>query len=73
MNFTSKDVMTLRERTGVGMKACSDALKEANGDMEKAIDVLREKGLAAQAKKSGRVAAEGMVYAMADEKVGGTD
>lgn len=70
MNFTSKDVMTLRERTGVGMKACSDALKEANGDMEKAIDVLREKGLAAQAKKSGRVAAEGMVYAMADEKVG---
>ena len=70
MNFTSKDVMTLRERTGVGMKACADALKAADGDMEKAIDVLREKGLAAQAKKSGRVAAEGMVYAMADENVG---
>ena len=70
MNFTSKDVMTLRERTGVGMKACADALKAADGDMEKAIDVLREKGLAAQAKKSGRIAAEGMVYVMADDKVG---
>ena len=70
MNFTAKDVTTLRERTGVGMKACADALKAADGDMEKAIDVLREKGLAAQAKKSGRVAAEGMVYAMAAENVG---
>ncbi len=72
MGYTVKDVQTLRERTGVGMKACKDALEAAGGDMEKAIDVLREKGLAAAAKKSGRIAAEGMVYAYTDEakKVG---
>lgn len=72
MGYTVKDVQTLRERTGVGMKACKDALEAAGGDMEKAIDVLREKGLAAAAKKSGRIAAEGMVYAYADtaRKVG---
>lgn len=71
-SFTAKDVQTLRERTGVGMKACKDALEAAGGDMEKAIDVLREKGLAAAAKKSGRIAAEGVVYASADldKKVG---
>ena len=66
MGYTAKDVVTLRERTGVGMKACRDALEAAGGDMEKAIDVLREKGLAAAAKKSGRIAAEGVVYAVAD-------
>ncbi len=65
-SYTAKDVQTLRERTGVGMKACKDALEAAGGDMEKAIDVLREKGLAAAAKKSGRIAAEGVVYAAAD-------
>lgn len=71
-SYTAKDVQVLRERTGVGMKACKDALEAAGGDMEKAIDVLREKGLAAAAKKSGRIAAEGVVYATADldKKVG---
>lgn len=70
MNFTAKDVQTLRERTGVGMMDCKKALTESDGDMEKAIDILREKGLAAAAKKSGRIAAEGMVYAYAENKVG---
>lgn len=72
MAFTAKDVQTLRERTGVGMMDCKKALTETDGDMEKAIDILREKGLAAAAKKSGRIAAEGLVYAFADadKKVG---
>lgn len=65
-NFTAKDVAALRERTGVGMMDCKHALVEADGDMEKAILVLREKGLATQAKKSGRVAAEGLVTAVVD-------
>ena len=63
MAFTAKDVQQLRERTGVGMMDCKKALTQADGDMEKAIDILREKGLAAAAKKAGRIAAEGMVYA----------
>ena len=67
MNFTAKDVQTLRERTGVGMMDCKKALTEANGDMDKAIEVLREKGLAKQAKKAGRIASEGIVYALVDE------
>ena len=72
MTFTAKDVQTLRERTGVGMMDCKKALTQTDGDMEKAIEVLREKGLAAAAKKSGRIAAEGIVYAYVDEakKVG---
>ncbi|HOB36890.1 MAG TPA: translation elongation factor Ts [Candidatus Avimonas sp.] len=72
MSFTAKDVQLLRERTGVGMMDCKKALVEADGDMDKAINILREKGLAAAAKKSGRLAAEGMVYAYvdADRKVG---
>lgn len=72
MAFTAKDVQQLRERTGVGMMDCKKALTETDGDMEKAIDILREKGLAAAAKKSGRIAAEGLVYAFADaaKKVG---
>lgn len=72
MAFTAQDVKTLRERTGVGMMDCKKALTESGGDMDKAIDILREKGLAAAAKKSGRIAAEGMVYATVDEakKVG---
>lgn len=72
MAFTAKDVQALRERTGVGMMDCKKALTETDGDMEKAIDILREKGLAAAAKKSGRIAAEGLVYAYVDEaqKVG---
>ncbi|HEX3032360.1 MAG TPA: translation elongation factor Ts [Bacillota bacterium] len=55
------DVKELRERTGAGMMDCKKALTECNGDIEKAIDYLREKGLAAAAKKSGRIAAEGIV------------
>ena len=59
--FTAQDVKNLRERTGAGMMDCKKALTEANGDTEKAIDLLREKGLAAAAKKAGRIAAEGLV------------
>ncbi|MCI9414658.1 MAG: elongation factor Ts [Clostridiales bacterium] len=72
MAFTAQDVKDLREKTGVGMMDCKKALTEADGDMEKAIDLLREKGLAAAAKKATRIAAEGMVYAVVDEakKVG---
>ncbi len=72
MAFTSKDVMALREKTGVGMMDCKKALQESDGDMDKAIDYLREKGLAKQAKKASRVAAEGMAYAVVDndKKVG---
>lgn len=54
-------VKELRERTGAGMMDCKKALQEANGDMEKAVEILREKGLAAAAKKAGRIAAEGIV------------
>ena len=62
MAFTAADVKKLREQTNVGMMDCKKALTESGGDMEKAIELLREKGLAAQAKKSGRIAAEGIVY-----------
>ena len=70
--FTAKDVKELRDRTGVGMMDCKKALVAADGDMEKAIEVLREKGLAVAAKKAGRIAAEGMVTAIVDreKKVG---
>ena len=61
MEFTAKDVMTLRERSGAGMMDCKKALKECDGDMEKAMDYLREKSLAASAKKALRIAAEGVV------------
>lgn len=72
MAFTAKDVQALRERTGVGMMECKKALTEAEGDMERAVDILRERGLAAATKKAGRIAAEGVVYAYVDEaaKVG---
>lgn len=59
--FTAKDVMELREMTGVGMMDCKKALTECEGDMEKAKDYLREKGLADNKKKAGRIAAEGIV------------
>lgn len=62
-NITPAMVKELREKTGAGMMDCKKALTETNGDMEKAIDYLREKGLAAAAKKAGRVAAEGVVEA----------
>ena len=59
--ITAQQVKELRERTGVGMMDCKRALTETDGNMEKAIEILREKGLAAAAKKSGRIAAEGIV------------
>lgn len=65
-------VKELRERTGAGMMDCKKALTEANGDMEKAIEVLRERGLAAAAKKAGRIASEGLVdsYIHGDGRIG---
>ena len=57
--FTAKDVMSLREMSGAGMMDCKKALTECNGDMDKAMDYLREKSLAASAKKAARIAAEG--------------
>ncbi len=72
MAFTAQDVKELREITGCGMMDCKKALTETDGDKEKAIDLLREKGLATAAKKSGRIAAEGIVkaYITDDKKVG---
>ena len=68
--FSAMDVKNLREKTGCGMMDCKKALTESNGDMEKAIEFLREKGLATAAKKSGRIAAEGIVEAYVDGNVG---
>ena len=62
-NISAKDVMELRKQTDCGMMECKKALTEADGDFEKAVELLRERGLATAAKKAGRVAAEGMVYA----------
>ena len=61
MSFTASDVKALRDRTGAGMMDCKNALTETNGDMDKAVDFLREKGIAKAAKKAGRIAAEGIV------------
>lgn len=66
MAFSAKDVAALRERTSCGMMDCKKALADADGDMERAVEILREKGLAASAKKAGRIAAEGTVYAYVD-------
>ena len=63
MAITAKDVMELRKQTDCGMMECKKALTEADGNFEKAIEILRERGLATAAKKASRVAAEGMVYA----------
>ena len=63
MAFTAADVKKLREMTNVGMMDCKKALTETDGDMDKAVEWLREKGLAKAAKKAGRIAAEGMAYA----------
>lgn len=63
MEVPAAQVKELRERTGAGMLACKQALVEARGDMERAITILREKGLAAAAKKAGRVANDGLVEA----------
>lgn len=62
MAFTARDVVELREKTGVGMLDCKKALTECNGNMEKAVDYLREKGIAAAAKRAARIAAEGAVF-----------
>ena len=70
MAFTAKDVQALREKTGVGMMDCKKALVETDGDIDKAIDILREKGLASAAKKASRVAAEGVVAAYSDANAG---
>ena len=70
MAFTAQDVKTLREMTNVGMMDCKKALTETDGDMDKAVEWLREKGLAKAAKKAGRIAAEGMAYADVCQKCG---
>ena len=70
MAFTAKDVQALREKTGCGMMDCKKALVETNGDMDAAADYLREKGLASQAKKAGRIAAEGTVCAICENGIG---
>lgn len=67
MAFTAKDVANLREKTGCGMMDCKKALTEADGNMDAAMDILREKGLAAATKKAGRIAAEGVAYAATNE------
>ena len=70
MAFTAQDVKALREMTNVGMMDCKKALTACDGDMDKAVDWLREKGLAKAAKKAGRIAAEGMAYAAVCDKCG---
>ena len=70
MAFTAADVKNLREMTGCGMMDCKKALVESDGDMDKAVEWLREKGLAASQKKAGRIAAEGMAYAAVYDGVG---
>ena len=67
MAFTAQDVKALREKTGCGMMDCKNALANADGDMDKALDFLREQGLAKQAKKASRVAAEGIAFACTNE------
>jgi len=67
MAVTAAMVKELREKSGAGMSACKDALVEASGDMERASEILREKGLAAAAKKAGRVASEGLVFAQVSD------
>ena len=70
MSFTAKDVKELREMTGVGMMDCKRALTESGGDVEKAIELLREQGLASAQKKAGRITAEGVAYAAVFDGVG---
>lgn len=70
MAFTAKDVMTLRDKSGAGMLDCKKALVDADGDIEKAADLLRERGIAKAVKKEGRVAAEGAVGAYVSGNIG---
>ena len=67
MSFTAQDVKALREKTGCGMMDCKKALTEAGGNMDAAIDFLREQGLAKQAKKASRIAAEGIAFALTND------
>ncbi len=68
--FTNKDVMELRKKTGAGVADCKKALEQTEGDMDKAVDFLREKGIATAAKKASRIAAEGIVSAKVEGNVG---
>ena len=68
MAFTAADVKKLREMTSVGMMDCKKALTEADGDFDKAIELLREKGMAKADTKADRIAAEGMVKATVCQK-----
>lgn len=70
MAFTAKDVMALREQTGAGMMDCKRALVDADGDMTKAAELLRERGIAKAAKRASKIAAEGIVYAYVEENTG---
>lgn len=70
MAISAKDVQALREKTGVGMMECKKALVEADGNMDKAVEILRERGLAASVKKGDRIAAEGAAYAAVIDGVG---
>ena len=70
MAFTAKDVMALREKTGAGVMDCKKALTDADGDMTKAADLLRERGIAKAEKKASRIAAEGIVACYVDGKTG---
>src|SRR5262245_20857165 len=69
-NITEQVVKEMRERTGAGMMDCKAALKETGGGMEQAVDLLRKRGLAKAAKKSGRIAAEGLIGVAVDESKG---
>ena len=68
--FTAKDVMALREQTGAGMMDCKRALVDADGDKERAAELLRERGIAKAAKRASKIAAEGIVYAYVSGKTG---
>lgn len=70
MAITASDIKALRDKTGVGMMECKKALTEANGDIEQAVVLLRERGIAAAAKKASRIAAEGMVYPFCCDQCG---
>ena len=70
MAFTAKDVMALREKTGAGVMDCKKALTDTDGDMSKAADLLRERGIAKAEKKASRIAAEGIVACYIDGKTG---
>jgi len=71
MAISAKQVKELREKTGAGMMDCKKALTECDGDLDKAVDWLREKGISKAAKKEGRIAAEGLTRVAVDGNIGG--